>query len=124
MTASMMTVKALSPALGAEVSGLDLRTALDAETIKQLNHCLLEHIVVVIRAQQFTPAEYVNAMKIFGKPARQNHVEQLLDGNPEIWVIDSRKGQIAHDGQRVIYGANAWHTDHANMQLPPKITSL
>ncbi len=117
-------VKALSDNIGAEVLGLDLSRGVEPPLAERLNGALLEHIVLVIRDQRMTPDEYVAAMSAFGRPARQNHAKQLMPGHPEIWIIDSRQAEVAADGRRLLFGANSWHTDHTNLERPPKITAL
>lgn len=119
-----ITIRSLSPAIGAEVLGVDLAREPDAALAAQLNDALLEHVVLVVREQSMTPAEYVRAMRGFGTPALQNHVDQYLDGHPEIWVIDSRRAKRNAAGEPILYGATSWHTDHTNQQRPPKITAL
>ncbi|MCP5151973.1 MAG: TauD/TfdA family dioxygenase [Ectothiorhodospiraceae bacterium] len=119
-----MEIRRLGDALGAEVIGVDLARPIDAALARRLNDALLEHIVLVLRDQRLTPGQYVEAMRTFGRPAPQNHTEQLMDGHPEIWILDSRRGGLRKDGERNVYGANAWHTDHTNQQRPPKITAL
>ena len=120
----MITVVPLSNAIGAEVLGVDLSRPVPAQLAYQLNQALLEHIVLVVRGQQLTPGEYVKAMSAFGVPAKQNHVDELLPGHPEIWVIDSREANLRPDGSPILFGAYSWHTDHTNLVRPPKVTAL
>ena len=117
-------VNRLSDALGAEITGVDLRQPPGETLACTLNECLLEHIVLVIRDQTLTPGEYVAAMRTFGVPGHQTQVGQVMAEHPEIWVIDSRDARIGAQGQRVIYGAQSWHTDQTDQAQPPKITSL
>ena len=117
-------VRPLGSALGAEVIGLDFAAPMTSTDVEALNDALLEHIVLVVREQQLTPRQYVAAMGVFGVPARQNHVAQLMADTPEIWVIDSRESKQRPDGTPILFGANCWHTDHLNLALPPKITAL
>ncbi len=119
-----MRINRLAKPLGAEVTGVDLTAPLTAAVQNALRQALLEHIVLVIRGQRFTPPQYVEAMSAFGQPAVQNHAEQLLAEQPEIWEIDSRTAHKRADGSRILFGANSWHTDHTNQQKPPKITAL
>ena len=117
-------INPLSDALGAEVIGADLRAPLAEDDRDAIKQALLDYIVIAIRDQDLSPSQYVAAMRQFGVPAKQNHSEQLLDGFPEIWVIDSRNAEIASDGRKLVFGANSWHSDHLNQRLPPKFTAL
>ena len=117
-------VHSLSQRIGAEVLGVDLSRGMDCALAERLNRALLEHIVLVIRDQHLDPERYVAAMRSLGVPARQNHAKQLMPGFPEIWVIDSRQAEVSATGERMLFGANSWHTDHTNLDRPPKVTAL
>lgn len=49
--AAALTVKPLTPILGAEVGGIDLRQELDAQTAVRVREALLAHKVLVFRDQ-------------------------------------------------------------------------
>ena len=64
-----MRITKLKEHVGAEVTGVDLRKPLDAETKKRLNDAAAEHVALVIRDQfDFTPAEYQTAAENFELP--------------------------------------------------------
>ncbi len=117
-------INALSDALGAEIVGVDLRRPMHKTNKAKIMAAMVKYIVVAFRDQHLTPAQYVEAMRQFGIPAKQNHTEQLLAEYPEIWVIDSRNSEISPAGETLVFGSNCWHTDHMNQQLPPKFTAL
>ena len=119
-----VSVTALSEAIGAEVLGVDLRKPPSTDLALLLNQSLLEHIVLVVRDQTLTSAEFVAAMKTFGTPARQNQAAELMGEHPEIAVMDSREAPIGPDGNRLLGGADSWHTDHTNLLCPPKLSVL
>ena len=62
-----LTVVPLSPALGAEIKGVDLRKPLDEATIKAINDAFDRHIVVVFRDQALSEDEQLRAAGYFGK---------------------------------------------------------
>ena len=62
-----ITIKPLSPALGAEVVGLDLRKPLDAATARTVRDAFDRHIVVVFRDQQLSEDDQLRAAGYFGK---------------------------------------------------------
>ena len=70
-----MTITPLSDAIGAEVIGVDLSKSIADEIVAVLEIALLEHIVLVVRDQQLSPSQYVQALSAFGTPARQNSVD-------------------------------------------------
>ena len=116
-----MRMKLLHDELGVEVTGIDLSQGVPTEELERALH---QHIVVVVRAQSLSPKKYVAVMSALGTPARQNNVDELLPGYPEIIEIDSRTAKLDKSGQRNLFGTKYWHTDHTNQQCPPKITAL
>src|SRR5687767_5385518 len=63
-----MKVTKLSEFIGAEVTGIDLRQPVDAETRSRLNEAVVENIALVIRDQHFTPDQFLAAVSLFGTP--------------------------------------------------------
>jgi taurine dioxygenase len=62
-----VSVVPLSPALGAEIKGVDLREPQDAATIQAINDAFDNHIVVVFRGQELSEDDQVRAANYFGK---------------------------------------------------------
>ena len=109
------TPRPLHPSLGAEICGLDLRETLSAEDRDAVAAALAEHIVLVFRDQDFTPAEYLAACSQFGEPMAQHYSQHNMPDQPMIGRIWHRNGQLP---------AERWHTDHTNRERPPKATIL
>jgi taurine dioxygenase len=118
------TVTPTGRALGASLYGLDFSQPVSANDAEFIEAALAEHIVVVVKDQKLTPAQYVAAMSALGTPGRQNHSDQLLEDHREIWVIDSRTSRRNEAGEPLMFGSNCWHTDHTNLPQPPKYTAL
>ena len=119
-----LSIRPLSDALGAEAVGVDLRACPGTETVEKLRQAILDHIVLVIRDQSFTPAQYLDAARLFGAPMRQHYSQYLMDEHPEIAVLSSRDAERQADGRRHLLGTQCWHTDHTNHAEPPKLTVL
>jgi len=62
-----ITVTPLSPACGAEISGVDLRAPLDPTTVREIEDAFHEHVVVVIRGQDITGDDQRRFAGYFGK---------------------------------------------------------
>ena len=62
-----ISVVPLSDALGAEVTGVDLRQPLDPATVKTINDAFDRHVVVVFRGQELSEADQLRAAGYFGK---------------------------------------------------------
>ena len=61
-----MSVEPLSPALGAEIKGVDLRRPLDDATVKAINAAFDQHVVVVFRDQDLSEPDQLRAAGYFG----------------------------------------------------------
>lgn len=116
-----MNITPLSPKVGAEVTGIDLRQPVDDRTREQLNAAVVEHIALVIRDQTFTPEQYLAAVSLFGEPMEQHFTQYALPDCPLVHEVSNRHQDKS--GKRVKHGAG-WHTDHTNHVRPPKNTSL
>ena len=63
-----ITVRPLSPALGAEVRGVDMRQPLDAQTRQEVLDAWMQYLVLVFPDQKITDAEHVKFTRNFGDP--------------------------------------------------------
>ncbi|MGZ5230605.1 MAG: TauD/TfdA dioxygenase family protein, partial [Burkholderiales bacterium] len=70
-----MNVTKLSPHVGAEVTGIDLREPVDAEVRRRLNAAVVDNVALVIRDQDFTPEQYLAAVSLFGEPMEQHFTQ-------------------------------------------------
>jgi taurine dioxygenase len=116
-----LTIRPLTEHTGAEVTGLDLRGEIDAETKRRLNEALVERCCLVFRDQDLSPAGFLRAAEIFGTPTRQNYSRYSLPDQPLINELSNL--QLGAGGKRVYHNAY-WHTDHTNRECPPKCTVL
>jgi taurine dioxygenase len=118
-----MKVTKIKEHIGAEVTGIDLREPIDASTRKRLNDTVAEHVVMVIRDQKFTAAQYQAAAELFGELMEDQNRLYLVDGLPLVSVLSNRHKDSKGNPAKV--GKNAtWHTDHTNQERPPKFTML
>jgi taurine dioxygenase len=62
-----LSVEPLSPALGAAITGVDLRKPLDGVAIRAINEAFDRYIVVVFRDQDLSEADQLRAASYFGK---------------------------------------------------------
>ena len=116
-----MQISKISEYIGAEVTGIDLSKPVDEATRKRLEAALVENIALVIRGQQFTPPQFLDAVKLFGEPMEQHFTEDQVPGCPLVnTVSNTKQGMVDYTKKR---GAG-WHTDHTNHRLPPKFTAL
>ena len=116
-----MHITRLGEHIGAEVTGIDLRKPVDAETRRVLNAAVVANVALVIRDQDFTPEQYLAAVSLFGEPMEQHFTQYALPGLPLVHEVSNR--HTDKTGKRVKHGAG-WHTDHTNHVRPPKYTCL
>ena len=74
-----ITVHPVSPALGAEVAGVDLSRRLGAEEFDTVHRALLDHGVVFLRDQEVQPRDLVDFAARFG-PLNVHPMMKPLDG--------------------------------------------
>ena len=73
-----MDVKLLSGALGAEVSGVNLKDSSE-KNFKVINNLLLEHKVIFFRNQKITPEEQLTLAKHFGPLETHAYVKDVIN---------------------------------------------
>lgn len=120
-TETTMTIRKLTPHIGAEVSGIDLTRPVDVATRRALNEALVEHIALVIRGQHFAPPQFVDAVALFGDPMDQDSPQHAVPGAPLLRKVSNRN--VTKSGQKAAL-VDKWHTDHTNHVYPPKYTAL
>jgi taurine dioxygenase len=111
----------LSPHTGAEVRGIDLRTSIDIAVRERLNRAFVEHSVLVIRDQNLSAPEFLQAMQLFGNIFPQHNSRFQVPECPMIHYISNQ--DKFEDGTIYIPG-EGYHTDHSNDAKPPKATAL
>jgi len=123
MSAQAMKITKVKEHIGAIVTGIDLRKPVDAATRKRLNDAVVDNVVLVIRGQNFTPAQYQAAAEMFGELMEDQNRRYLVDDFPMISVLSNRHKDST--GKPAKVGTNStWHTDHTNQEYPPKFTML
>ena len=111
-----MQIRKLSPNIGAEVTGVDLRHV-DAETARLLNRTVLDNVCMVIRDQHLTPEEFNTVAGLFGEVIVQDHPRYSFPGLPGVKRYSNFNTNV--EGQRD-KTAGHWHTDGAFREVPPK----
>jgi taurine dioxygenase len=97
-----VNVELLSGALGAEITGIDLRDTSD-NNFKIIKDLLLEHKVIFFHEQNISHQEQINIAKCFGPIEHHAYVKGLSD-HPEILRI------VKEPYEKNNWGEN-WHSD-------------
>jgi taurine dioxygenase len=115
-------IRPLSPALGAEVTGLDLAAGLDDATFARLKDAWLAHKVLVIRDQHFTTEQQIEFAGRFGPLEEVRTTQQ--DPNVKQYVmfvankvVEGLKG-VLPDGEMF------FHSDQCYYERPCQLTML
>ncbi len=102
---SQLSAQKLSPVIGAEVSGVDLRQPLSPETRDELHQLLLAHKVLFFRNQDISYEQHLAFARNFGE--LYDHPTGGLDKYRTIQPIDAREFvKHGYDLRK-----NHWHTD-------------
>jgi len=105
-----LEVTPLTPAIGAEIRGVDLRDELDASTVAAIRRALLDHGVIFFRDQPLSPEEHLRFARRFGE-VKVPVFDNTSSETPGFTVIDVSKPKNS--------GTDAWHADSTFMKEPP-----
>lgn len=111
-----LTVKPLSGAIGAEIHGIDLRSAVSDETVARIRKIWLERSVIFFREQDLPPKDFASFARRFGEVVEYPFLKGL-DDSPEVIEV----AKLEHE--RINFGG-LWHTDTAYLERPPMGTML
>ena len=118
-------------ALGAEIRGIDLAQPVSADVKEAIAQAWHDHIVILIRGQKLTSAQYLEAARIFGTPqvgaARKYYekagVKSIANSLPEPEV--SILSNLDEDGNPTERNSGlgslevVWHSDNSYIERPP-----
>jgi taurine dioxygenase len=110
-----ITYTPLSGAIGAEIQGIDLARATDAE-IAEIRQIWLAHNVIFFRGQTLPPADFLALARRFGTPIEYPFVKGI-EGFAEIIPVL----KLPHE--KVNFGG-IWHSDTTYLEQPPAATML
>ncbi len=127
-TASLV-VKPLSPALGAEILGIDLREALSSRTVADIIDAWHEHLVIVFPNQSLTEEQQIRFVRNFGELAKRNRPASARNEtssiqHPELTMLVSN---IRENGKLIgslADGEMHFHSDFCYLERPAKGTFL
>jgi alpha-ketoglutarate-dependent taurine dioxygenase len=115
-------VRPLSPALGAEIVGVDLAQEIDDRTFAQIRDAWHEHLVILLRDQELSEDDQVRFAEKFGPPA-VIHTKQFVRNHPAVMLISN----IREDGKPIGAlpdGEMHFHTDQCHQERPAMASML
>ncbi len=116
-TTPLMKVTPLTPVIGAEITGIDVRNA-DKDMVKAVHEALLEHCVVVIRDQKLSPPEQIAFTENWGPLVRRINPTFLHNDYPDVLVLSNRVVDGKPAGATEAYAGFTWHADLTYAERP------
>ena len=109
--------------IGGIITGLDInKLSINAPELEEIRNAIYRNKLIVIRNQNFTPAEYVAFTKKLGTPQIYLQSNYHHPDYPEIFVSSNVKEKSKKIG--VAGTGGYWHTDCQFQQNPLPFTSI
>ena len=112
MSQTAIDVRPLTPTIGAEIFGVDLGGEISNQQHDAIHEALMRHVVIFFRDQKMTPEQHKAFGRRFGKLHLHPASPNLLEGHPEILLI-----QANEKSKRV--AGEVWHSDVSCDPEPP-----
>ena len=109
-------VSPISGALGAIITGVELKKPLQDRVFSEIYKAFLEYKVIFFNEQELNPETQLRFGRMFGKPLIYPFVKGLKDF-PEITPILKKETDLNNFG-------GVWHSDTTYQEQPPKATML
>jgi taurine dioxygenase len=111
------SVKRMTPAIGAEVTGLDVNQ-LTASELSQLRRLWLQHKVLVIRNQKMSLNQLCDFSGYFGELMQLPYITPV-DTHPKIICVQKKADEV----NMGVFGGD-WHSDFSFLKTPPAASIL
>jgi taurine dioxygenase len=109
-------------ALGAEIRGVDLARALDAESFRRIEDAFNRHGVIFLRGQDITVEEEIAFARRFGEVEVNVNTQACLPGHPEVLLVTNIRENGRYIG--LSDAGITWHTDMSAYACPPRLSIL
>lgn len=115
---SVLQVKPLTGALGAELSGIDLSQPLTPESRADIERALYDHLVIYFRDQPgVTRERHLELAQLFGPLQKIPHIFSV-DGYPDVQIVRREPGESRR------YVGEGFHADSTFMRTPPTTVTM
>jgi taurine dioxygenase len=122
-----ITVTKLAPACGAEISSVDLREPLDADTVAAIRKAWMENLIICFRGQDLTPDDQKRVCGYFGRIGPYNRPKERQNpkyASDTIMLVSNVKDEQGRHIGAHPDGEMMWHTDTAYTARPHMATTL
>ncbi len=99
----VIEVQAITPAIGAELLGVDFSGSVSPSQYDEIYQALIDHIVIFIRGSQITPQNHLAFAELFGVLDSPHPIYPHVEGHKNIVLLENNL-QTPPD-------TNSWHTD-------------
>jgi taurine dioxygenase len=107
-----ITIRKVTPSIGAEISGVDLARPLGSSDAKALHDALMAHQVIFFRDQEMSVEQHKAFGRLFGELLVHPAARAELEGHPEIRVVHADETTKVATGE-------VWHSDLSCQPEPP-----
>ncbi len=106
-----MKIQKLTPAIGAEISNINLQRDCGPDVLEQIYQLLIDHLVLFFRDQDLCAKAHLAFARSFGRIDEPHYIYPHVDGYRQVVLLEN-------DGDR-LPDTNAWHTDLTYKPNPP-----
>jgi len=99
----MLSIDPVTPAIGAEISGIDFSQPISTSVYDEIYQALLAHLVVFIRGARIGPREHLCFAQNFGELDTPHLHYPHVDGFENIMLLENDSSKPPD--------TNSWHTD-------------
>jgi taurine dioxygenase len=121
-----ITVTPVTPAVGAEISGVDLASLTDDE-FSQIERAWHRYSALLFRGQRLNDDHLLQFSRRFGEldpPPNQERGRISPPGYPDIYVVSNVLDEKGEPIGALGAGEAVWHTDMSYLDLPPDASML
>lgn len=107
----MFKVEAITPVIGASISGISLNQDLKSDTVEKIYNALIKYQVIFFREQDLTPESHLQLAKRFGDIDPGHPVYPHVEGFQSIVLLKNDESSRPD--------TNDWHKDLTFKSNPP-----
>jgi len=103
-------VSPLTPTIGAEIGGFDLREPMSAEVLDEVRRALLDYLVIFLRPGELSPAQLRNFGAQFGRLEPHDILKGLDECSDILEIFTEPEDEHVY--------AEGWHADSTYQEVP------
>ena len=117
-----ISIQRMSDAIGARLTGIDLRSGIDDAVMKEVHQAWLENFVIVIPGQNLSSDDQIAFTEWFGLRQEVRTVKVVDEGPQNFMYVANKK----FDGMESVLpeGEMQYHTDQCYYETPSRATIL